>query len=1262
MPRKRAFVVAELLPALVLAACAWLHGGPAWADTKVRTSSFHYNAIGLLEKEVVEPTRPDDCLETTYTYDSYGNRETATSRPCAGATGHTLASADARTTRNSHAPDGRFARTTTNALGQSETKDYDIRFGAVTRLTGPNGLATTWEYDGFGRKKKEVRADGTSTTWSYLPCTATGANCPATVGAAAVAWVLVEDHLGSNGVAMAPPRRQYHDVLGRVVRVQTLGFDGAGAAPVLVQDTEYDRRGRVARKSQVYALAGGNPQWSLYSYDTLDRVTAESAPDPDATGGMATTTIAYAGLTTTVTNSKAQRRTTLKNAQGQVARVTDHAGSTLVFSYDALGQLTQTNAAGSVTTLEYDQRGRKVGMVDPAMGAWQYRYNAFGELVWQRDSLGRVATLEYDPLGRMKRRVEADLVSEWRYDFCLRGIGKLCSATATNGYMRAHHYDTLGRLQHTHTLLDSLAAETFAYEPATGRLASKTWPTGYQLRYEYTALGFLRKASGSGSGYAGTATYEVLAMDAQDHVTQYRQGTQVKTVRTYDGATGRLKAASATREGSAEGSVLSHTYAYDSLGNLRARTDSSPGAGTSETYEYDTLNRLTRHHIVGGAVGTLRTTQVMYDGRGNILYKSDVGRYWYDAQRPNRMTNVTLETAPGATVANTGTRALSYGFDDTQPGAQAVNGVTLGNGNLLYTVSLDTANGRHTHRGETYTSFNMPSQFTYANFANGTAAPADRTLTFVYGPEHQRIKKQVQLSANAPTAYSAGTTWYLHGGDGLALSYEKEMKDNGLTEHRHFLEARGMVFAMVVGRTGYLPPAPPSPTQPPTATLPPSSILYFHHDHLGSVAAITDEAGTVVERLAYDPWGKRRNVNGTADPLDAIVGWNTDRGFTMHEHLDELGIVHMNGRVYDPLVGRFMSADPYAQPPHDLQSYNRYAYVSNNPLAFTDPSGYLKKWIKPVLAIAVAVFAPPLLATYGVAVAGMSAATATMINAAAAGAMAGAIATGNLKGALQGAVGAALFAGAGQVAGMAGASSEAVYAAHAAAGCVSAEVGGGSCGSGAAGAAFGKFTTNYIQSNDLLSSNAAKGVASAVAGGVGSVIAGGKFENGAVTAAFGYLFNHLGGKLATRLGTRAMLLRTSRPVIFAEEYLAAEASMSTGAVAAIGYRSHEAFKGAFGPAGAGRQWHHLVEQNADNLAKFGAERIHHPSNLVNISETLHHQITSMYNTSNPLTHQRLRDVVNNWSFEQQQSFALEQIQKLAPVSNTVDWLKSLFGK
>ena len=88
------------------------------------------------------------------------------------------------------------------------------------------------------------------------------------------------------------------------------------------------------------------------------------------------------------------------------------------------------------------------------------------------------------------------------------------------------------------------------------------------------------------------------------------------------------------------------------------------------------------------------------------------------------------------------------------------------------------------------------------------------------------------------------------------------------------------------------------------------------------------------------PWGKRRNTNGQADTTDSLTGLTTDRGYTEHEHLDEMGLIHMNGRVYDPLVGRMMSADPFIQAPGSLQSYNRYAYVMNNPLNLTDPSGY----------------------------------------------------------------------------------------------------------------------------------------------------------------------------------------------------------------------------------------------------------------------------------------------------------------------------------
>jgi RHS repeat-associated protein len=115
--------------------------------------------------------------------------------------------------------------------------------------------------------------------------------------------------------------------------------------------------------------------------------------------------------------------------------------------------------------------------------------------------------------------------------------------------------------------------------------------------------------------------------------------------------------------------------------------------------------------------------------------------------------------------------------------------------------------------------------------------------------------------------------------------------------------------------------------------------LYFHKDHLGSVCVISNAAGVVVERLSYDAWGKRRFPDGTDDPAGALTSVSP-RGFTGHEMLDSVDLVHMNGRVYDPLIGRFGSADPVTESPFSSQGWNRYSYVGNSPVNFTDPSGY----------------------------------------------------------------------------------------------------------------------------------------------------------------------------------------------------------------------------------------------------------------------------------------------------------------------------------
>ncbi|MDO8341871.1 MAG: RHS repeat-associated core domain-containing protein [Cellvibrio sp.] len=112
---------------------------------------------------------------------------------------------------------------------------------------------------------------------------------------------------------------------------------------------------------------------------------------------------------------------------------------------------------------------------------------------------------------------------------------------------------------------------------------------------------------------------------------------------------------------------------------------------------------------------------------------------------------------------------------------------------------------------------------------------------------------------------------------------------------------------------------------------------YLHRDHIGSIVAISKGTIATVADVSWQAngaWGARR-FNQWNGPLDSLLNpTSTAKGFTDHEHLDSVGLIHMNGRVYDPELGRFMSADPFVQAPYNSQSYNRYSYVFNNPLSF----------------------------------------------------------------------------------------------------------------------------------------------------------------------------------------------------------------------------------------------------------------------------------------------------------------------------------------
>jgi len=118
-------------------------------------------------------------------------------------------------------------------------------------------------------------------------------------------------------------------------------------------------------------------------------------------------------------------------------------------------------------------------------------------------------------------------------------------------------------------------------------------------------------------------------------------------------------------------------------------------------------------------------------------------------------------------------------------------------------------------------------------------------------------------------------------------------------------------------------------------------MLYIHKDYLGSFETVTIGSGEVYEKLSFDPWGRRRNPeNWTYYSTTTERTYLFDRGYTGHEHLDNFDLINMNGRVYDPWLGRFLSPDPFVQAPTFSQSYNRYTYAFNNPLKYVDPTGY----------------------------------------------------------------------------------------------------------------------------------------------------------------------------------------------------------------------------------------------------------------------------------------------------------------------------------
>ncbi|WP_437874700.1 RHS repeat-associated core domain-containing protein [Sorangium sp. So ce513] len=593
------------------------------------------------------------------------------------------------------------------------------------------------------------------------------------------------------------------------------------------------------------------------------------------------------------------------DAVGREVRHTTPWNAVTTTEYDGL-LVRVIDALNHVTETEQDPLGRIKTITDAADGITRYSYGPFGMLHTVADPGGAVTRTTRDAFGRVRRLDDPDRgMTVSIHD----GFGELISSTDALERKVTWTYDALGRprsrvdqdgaesltttwtwdtaahgIGKLHALASRDGEKTFGYsdrgqlDRISLRIDGERSPL--EARLGYDALG--RVETVTYPAPAGAAPFVVAHdRDAHGHVLAVRDsGTKLAYWRLSDvDDAGRFR-----EEVFGNGAVTERSYFADKQRLRHMATQSAAGEVQDLDYGYDDLLNLTRRTDALQPENT--TERFRYDPlqRLTCAYLSEVEsvstpcalRYDY---HPNG--NLTFKSDVGA---------LSYD-DPLHPHA------VTGAGTVSF--GYDAVGNQIARPGGTtvrYTPFDLPERIT-----QGAS-----TVTFAYDGDQRRIRK---------TTPEKETLYF---GD----LYERVTDAaSGIVEHRYHVHSPERVVAIVT-RGGS-----------------DDGTRYVHVDHLGSVDALTDEDGDVIERRSYDPFGQRRNpVWGERAP--ASFSSETTLGFTGHESDDELGLVNMKGRLFDPRIGRFLTTDPIVSFPSFGQSWNRYSYVLNSPLNFVDPGGF----------------------------------------------------------------------------------------------------------------------------------------------------------------------------------------------------------------------------------------------------------------------------------------------------------------------------------
>ena len=668
------------------------------------------------------------------------------------------------------------------------------------------------------------------------------------------------------------------------------------AAGQPAQKIYIDKLGRTLRT----AVQGFDSDWifSDVVYNSVGYKTFESVPHKEHASVFGTFYTAHDTLgrvTEKVTNQHCGDMTTNYEYSELATGITVYDscyGITLDMSrtYNSLKQLMQTTDANNgITRYSYNGQGLPIVIQDANGNNIVAMYNALGQKVQVNDPNQGITNFQYNGFGELQHESRADNKT---ISYVTDVLGRVTRRTATGENTLTYSYDGatygLGQLNQA---AGNGVTKNYAYD-SRGRPSSQTI-IGSGKSYTTTTFYDSNYGRVKGLRYPNNLTLEYIYNDAG-----YQ--TQVKNA--------------------ASGYVFKTITEHDVFGNISQGT---LGNGLSENTAYSLKNgQMTLKTIAKNNSNIMSVNYSAYDGFGNLkavdITTGNIGNqhnfsesYSYDAlhrlesNAVNGITTIDYSYDAVGNLLSKSDYASQYDYTNGATGGPNAVKRVLRSGS--WKVFSYDARGNMT-RGDgltsaSYNAMDKPTQI----IKNG------KTLTFTYGPQHMRFK---QVNGSVTTFYS----------DKL---YEEEI-DGSNTTWRAYIDD----IAVISQTTGAS-----------------ASIRYTHRDRLGSARVFTDHNGQVEAERNFDPFGKPRLASGGLkafgdSKLDDMADAKTRRGFTDHEHLDNVEFIHMNGRVYDYNLGRFLSVDPFIQAPGNSQSINPYSYIMNNPLSGTDPTGYVAEDIK----------------------------------------------------------------------------------------------------------------------------------------------------------------------------------------------------------------------------------------------------------------------------------------------------------------------------